>query len=102
MKVLVKKLDGKIYFKLCGELDEKSSHEIRTKMDRILDSEEYTGIVLDMKELTFMDSTGIGVIIGRYKRLKPMGKDIYVINPTRQVDKIMYTTGLYQIIKKIG
>ena len=102
MRVLVKKIDGRIYFRLIGELDERSSHDIREKMDRILDNESYSSIVLDMKELTFMDSTGIGVIIGRYKRLKPLGKDIYVMSPSRQVDKIMNTTGLYQIVKKIG
>lgn len=102
MKVYVKKIDGNLYFRLDGELDENSSHNARELIDDVLEKSTYNNVVFDMKDLTFMDSTGIGVIIGRYKKLKPTGVGIYVLNPTRQVDKILTTSGLYQILKKIG
>ena len=102
MKLSVKKIDGRIYFLFRGELDDKAAKGVRELMDEILDRETYSSVVLDLSQLTFMDSTGIGLIIGRYKRLKPYKKDIFIMNPSRQVDKILVTTGLYQIIRKIG
>jgi stage II sporulation protein AA (anti-sigma F factor antagonist) len=48
-----------------------------------------------------MDSSGIGVIIGRYKKLKSGGRRMYVANPNRQIDKVMSLSGLYSIIKKL-
>ena len=102
MKLSIKKKEGKLYFLFCGELDDKAANEIRKVMDDVLDRELYTAVILDFTNLTFMDSTGIGLIIGRYKRLKAYCKKIYVMNPSRQVDKILTTTGIYQIVKKIS
>ena len=48
-----------------------------------------------------MDSTGIGVLIGRYKRLKNRNVSIYVKNPTPTVDKIFKMSGLYEIMPRV-
>ena len=47
-----------------------------------------------------MDSTGIGVLIGRYKRLKPRGIPIYIQSPTPIVDRILGLSGMYEIMIK--
>ena len=49
-----------------------------------------------------MDSTGIGVLIGRYKKLKTNKVPIYICNPSNHVEKIFQMTGLYEIMPKIS
>ena len=48
-----------------------------------------------------MDSTGIGMLIGRYKKLKSKGVPIYIQNPSNEADKILEISGLYKIMPKI-
>ena len=64
--------------------------------------EAYTPAVciLDFQDVTFMDSSGIGLILGRYKQMKELGGEIVVKNTSRQVDCVLRLSGLYQIIRK--
>ena len=80
--------NGTLYVLLCGELDEHSA--------------AYTRITLvDLSELAFMDSTGIGVLIGRYKKMKDRQIPIFIANPSAHAEKIFKMTGLYEIMPKI-
>ena len=54
-----------------------------------------------LNELTFMDSTGIGMLLGRYKKLKKIGVPMYIENPTVNVEKMLVLAGIYEVIKKI-
>jgi len=54
-----------------------------------------------MHGLTFMDSTGIGVLIGRYKKLKNMKIPTYIENPSFSVDKVFSVSGIYNLIPKL-
>lgn len=87
--------------KLVGELDEHSAEFVRRKLDTVFQDNNFNAVILDLSRMSFMDSTGIGVVIGRYKVLKKLGKKIYVRNPSPTVDKIFKMSGLYEIIEKI-
>ena len=87
--------------KLVGELDEHSAEFVRRKLDAAFQDNNFNAVILDLSRMSFMDSTGIGVVIGRYKLLKKLGKRIYVKNPSPTVDKIFKMSGLYEIIDKI-
>ena len=87
---------------ISGELDEYSASFARTILDDLFQNNEYSQIVIDLSELEFMDSTGIGVLIGRYKKLKEKQKNIYIMNPNKHVEKIFKMSGLYEIMPKIG
>ena len=58
--------------------------------------------IMDFSEVTFMDSTGIGVLIGRYKKLKTKNKPVYIMNPNNHIEKIFKMSGLYEIMPKIS
>jgi stage II sporulation protein AA (anti-sigma F factor antagonist) len=58
-------------------------------------------VVFNLSELTFMDSTGIGVFIGRYKKFKSKNIAVFVENPSRTVDKILQISGLYKIMPAV-
>ena len=66
-----------IVFKLIGELDEHEAEFVRRKLDNELTTADYTAVIFDLSRLSFMDSTGIGVIIGRYKIAKKRNKGIF-------------------------
>ena len=88
-----------IYF--IGELDEYSSTIARSKVDKIIDLvRQDQNVIFDFSKTTFMDSTGIGVLLGRYKKLKKLGLKGYVSNPSFQVDKILQISGIYDIMPK--
>ena len=55
---------------LIGELDHHSAEEVRVKIDDRIERDNIKKVIMDFKEVTFMDSSGIGVVIGRYKKLK--------------------------------
>lgn len=90
-----------LVFRLVGELDEHSAEFVKRKLDSTLTSNDYSAVVLDLSRLSFMDSTGIGVLIGRYKIINKQNKRVYVKNPSSTVDKIFKMSGLYEIISKI-
>lgn len=90
-----------LYVLLSGELDEHSAKNTRITLDEIFSSKGFSQIIIDLSELDFMDSTGIGVLIGRYKKMKDKNIPIYICNPSAHAEKIFKMTGLYEIMPKI-
>ena len=90
-----------LYVLLSGELDEHSATDTRIKLDEIFLSSGFSQIIIDLSELDFMDSTGIGVLIGRYKKMKDKNIPIFICNPSKHAEKIFKMTGLYDIMPKI-
>lgn len=82
-----------------GELDHHSSEEIRAKVDDIIDREQGKKVILDFYNVTFMDSSGIGAIVGRYKNVKRKGGTLCIINLRKGVQKVFEVAGLYKLIE---
>ena len=91
-----------MYVMLIGELDEYSAGYARTNLDNIFSFTGFNQVIIDLSELEFMDSTGIGVLIGRYKKLKLSKIPIYICNPSSHIERIFQMTGLYEIMPKIS
>ena len=91
-----------LYVMLVGELDEYSASYTRNCLDDLFNQPNYNQVIIDLSELEFMDSTGIGVLIGRYKKLKSCRIPIYICNPNLHIEKIFKMTGLYEIMPKIS
>ena len=88
---------------LSGELDECAAAELRRKLDEGLAVPGVQkNILFDMGGVSFMDSTGIGVLLGRYKLLKQRGKNMFICNVNTQMDRILRTTGIYTIMRKVS
>ncbi len=84
---------------LAGELDQHMAEKIRNTIDsEILKSGAGT-LVFDMSGIPFMDSSGIGMLIGRYKLMKRMGGQVEVTGMKEPVRRIFRMSGLNQIMK---
>ena len=101
MKVKSKVNNGTLYVVLSGELDQHSASHTRLSLDDMFTGGDFFQIIIDLSELEFMDSTGIGVLIGRYKKMKTRNIPIYICNPSSQAEKIFRMTGLYELMPKI-
>ena len=97
------KLDkSRIFVYFCGELDENSASRARVQIDNVLDSSnKFSVAIFDFSNTSFMDSTGIGMLLGRYKKLKKRGISSYVSNPSFAVNKILQISGIYDVMPKI-
>lgn len=83
---------------LSAELDHHIARDVREDIDDILLKRQVNYIIFDFKYVKFMDSSGIGVIIGRYKKIVNHGGKIAVINMNDRVKKIFNLSGMGKII----
>ena len=98
MRTQATRRNDSLYIYLTGELDEHA----RAETDRLIDeSAGLSRAVFNLAGVKFMDSTGIGFLIGRYKRLKRYGMGMYLENPNAGADKILELSGLYSIMPKV-
>ena len=91
-----------LFVMLDGELDEHTAKHTTEILDKLFDEEIYKQVIFDLSDLKFMDSTGIGVLLGRYRKLKGKGIGVYITNPSKHAEKIFNLTGLYDIMPKIS
>lgn len=92
------KVDDKLVVTLVGELDHHSAEEVRVKIDDRIERDNIKKVIMDFKEVTFMDSSGIGVVIGRLKKIKNRDGKVCITNVNKRVDKVFTLSGLYKII----
>ncbi|MBE5741300.1 MAG: STAS domain-containing protein [Clostridiales bacterium] len=102
MQIKSRVVNRTLYILLSGELDEYTAPTVRKNLDTLMQTQKgFIQIVMDLSELTFMDSTGVGVLIGRYKKMRESNKPIFITNPSRNAERIFKMSGLYEIMPKI-
>lgn len=84
--------------KLRGELDHHSADEARVLIDEKIKNEKFKKLVIDLKSLDFIDSSGIGFVIGRYKVIRKRNGVIEIVNASQNVRKILDMSGIGKII----
>ena len=87
-----------VVVRLEGELDQCSAAPIRRDLDMLLQDPGVRHLVLDMEKMPFMDSSGIGVILGRYRTLSLRGGSVSVMHMSPQVRRIYALSGMGQVI----
>lgn len=98
MYLKFEKRDDKLIANLIGELDHHSAEEVRVKIDDRIDRDDIKKIILDFGGVTFMDSSGIGVVVGRYKKISSKGGALCVVDVNRGVNRVFELSGLFKII----
>lgn len=98
MPVTIKRKNECVFAYLKGEIDHHTAPEIRETIDEALSlSETAELLVLDFSEVSFMDSSGVGLVMGRYRYATTLGKKIRVDNLDDRNYKIMQMSGIPRI-----
>ncbi len=84
---------------LDGEIDHHTAAALRMEIDEAIQRNKPKTLKLDFGDVTFMDSSGIGLVMGRFRTLQPLGGTLVVSNLSPQVYKIMQLAGLEKIAK---
>ena len=90
--------DKLLVFKITDEIDDCNVQKIRRKADYEIERYMPRKVVFDFDSVTFMDSSGIGLIIGRYKFTNMLGGKLEVANLTQNVKKIFEMSGILKLI----
>ena len=93
--------DKRLTIVLEGEIDHHIAKEIMRAIGEKIDDYLPKICVLDYKKVTFMDSSGIGVILGRYKMMRQKGGRLAVRNMNKQVEKVFRLSGMEQLIEVV-
>ena len=91
--------DKLLILKLTEEIDECTVQKIRRKADYEIERYMPRKVIFDFNSVTFMDSAGIGLIIGRYRIANMLGGTIEIANVTDSIKKVLELSGLLKIIK---
>lgn len=82
---------------LIGEIDHHSAGKIRDEIDAAIEHHRPACLILDFGGVSFMDSSGIGLVMGRYKLMKSIGGIVRVENTPKPLRRVMKLSGLYNL-----
>lgn len=99
MENLIQKRGTCLVVHLPAELDHHVTDPIRLRVDKELESGEYRMVAFDFRNTTFMDSSGIGMIMGRYRLLGYMGGKVSAIHVSDRLLRIMQLSGIHKYIE---
>lgn len=105
MDLKTKILEDSLFVQIIGELDHHSSEDIRKKLDAILALKSIKNIVFDLSQMNFMDSSGIGIFMGRYKKIKDkkgIGIMVGIQDSNRRLLKMSGLLNIYKEYKDVN
>ena len=87
---------------LNGEIDHHSAMQMRTEIDRAVKETPVSLLILDFSRVTFMDSSGIGLVMGRYKLMSELGGEVAIADPPAYIAKVMRLSGLDRLCRTVS
>lgn len=84
--------------RLCGELDMNTVPDFKKKLKNLMEKRSVKNIIIDLNKINFIDSTGIGAILGRYRAIKKKNGKLILVGANRRVKKIFKLSGIYDLI----
>ena len=82
---------------LSGEIDHHTAAELRETIDLAANEHKPTLLVLDFKNVSFMDSSGIGLVMGRYKTISELDGELAIVNTSPSIGKVMRLAGMERL-----
>jgi stage II sporulation protein AA (anti-sigma F factor antagonist) len=88
-----------LYIKIAGDLDHHSAVKLRDKIDSEFERTSSRHIIFDFSQIEFMDSSGIGMVIGRHKNAEKVGGTVSIAGMCAEITRIYQISGLAKIIR---
>lgn len=98
MKVIAKRTQRTLTLQLAGELDHHAAKEVMTELDRSLDAALPLRTELDLAQLSFMDSSGLAVVLRLYKRMQNLGGSLRLTHVPDQALRVLRAAGIDRIV----
>ena len=100
MKDLFEVRDEILIVHLPDELDHHTAEEIKKSTDDLFARKRIRDIIFDYSDTNFMDSSGIGLIMGRYREVRYLKGNVYLVNISGKMERVLSISGLYRVAKK--
>lgn len=98
LRVETEKMKNTLVVRLHGELDHHVADRLKTEIETAIEKSQCRHLILCLKGLSFMDSSGLGVILGRYNQIKAKGGKMVVCNVNPAVHRLFELSGLFKIL----
>ena len=93
--------DELLRVEVTGEIDHHSAAGLRSGIDEVIFEFRPRILELDLSRVNFMDSSGLGLIMGRYSLMKEQGGEVVVVDPAPMVERVIDLAGMKRIIRVI-
>ncbi|MBQ3061998.1 MAG: anti-sigma factor antagonist [Lachnospiraceae bacterium] len=90
-----------LYINMDGDIDHHSAALLREESDMFFNREYIKEVIFDFERTKFMDSSGIGLIMGRYRQAKYSDAKVSLINIPDNIDRMLQMSGIYKIVDNI-
>lgn len=81
------------------EVDHHNAEEIRKEADRVIEEKHIKHVIFDFANTNFMDSSGIGVIMGRYRHIFLLGGEVWAVHTSERMRRILSMSGVTKIMQ---
>ena len=98
MNFSTERIGNTLRIRLQGEIDHHNAGEVRTRIDRVLEAEKPESLRFNLSAVSFCDSSGLGLVMGRFRKCCAMGIDMTVEEPSDAVNKILRIAGMDQML----
>ncbi len=102
LKIKMNEKNNRLYAFLDGEIDHHSAAQLRTDIDLNVTLYKPKALFLDFSAVTFMDSSGIGLVMGRYKKMSEINGRVYIQNPPNHIKRVMLLSGVNKLAKIVN
>jgi stage II sporulation protein AA (anti-sigma F factor antagonist) len=99
VKLRTEKTGAVLVAVLEGELDDHGADGVRQAIDRELDRMHKPYLVVDVAGLSFMDSSGLGVMLGRYRKVAERGGEMRVSGASPSIEKLFHLSGMHKLVQ---
>ena len=98
MEKLVQKKGNTLVVKIPMEVDHCFADEVREEVDRRVQTEEIECLEFDFADTEFMDSSGIGLLMGRCKLMRALNGSVAITHAGERIQRILVLSGIHKII----
>ena len=98
MQISIKLTQKTLIVALGGELDHHSAEQVRFLIERAITEQHAKNLIFDFSALSFMDSSGIGMVIGRYKLIHALGGKVALVCISQRMKRLITMSGLTRLI----
>ncbi len=89
----------KLYVRVSGEMDHHAVKDTRREVDELIVRNRPETLLLDLSRIDFMDSSGLGFVLGRLRKMNELKGTVTVVNPARRVEEMLRMAGAEKLVK---